>query len=321
MKNFARGALLALFLAVTQSAFADFPTKPIRIVIPYPAGGAGSLDAIVRLIGQEMSESLKQPVVLDYKPGGSTTIGAANVVSAPADGHVLFLNAQSFLITAQLLAKLPYDPKKDFTPVTSLLGNPHVLIVGPNSPYKTAKEFIEAARKRGQDMSYGSFGNASSGHLGFEGFKKTFGFQMVHVPYQGSAGINDVMAGRLDGMLADLPMTNPQSTSGKLVQLAVASTKRDPLAPDVPTIGEVTGVPYVSRTWFGLLVRSGTPAAIVATLQREIVAAMAKPVVAERIRASGYEALPSTPEEFSAFMDQESRRIAEVIKFANVRMQ
>lgn len=322
MKTLARRALLALLLVVAAPhAFAEFPSKPLRIVIPYPPGGAGNLDAIVRMIGQEMSESLKQPVVVEYKPGGSTIIGAAAVATAPADGHVLFLNAQSYLITAQLMSKLPYDPKKDFVPVTSLIGNPHVLIVGPDSPYKSAKELIEAARSKGPDMSYASFGNASSGHLGFEGLKKTFGFSMVHVPYQGAAGINDVMAGRIDTMLADLPMTNPNATAGKLNQLAVASDRRNPLAPDVPTIAEATGVPYVSRTWFGLLVRSGTPHDIVMRLQREIVSAMAKPDIVERIRTSGYEALPSTPEEFGEFMNSESRRIAEVIKFSGVRME
>lgn len=321
MNAIARRALLAAFVAIVPAAFAQFPSKPIRIVIPYQPGSGSGLDAVVRLIGQEMSASLQQPVVVEYKPGASTTIGAAAVVAAPADGHSLFLNAQSFLITAQLMSRLPYDPKQDFVPVTSLLANPHVLVVGVESPHRSAKAFIDAARSHGKNMSYASFGNASSGHLAFESLKKTFAFRMVHIPYKGSEGMSDVMAGRVDGMLADLPSAQSHGMAGRLQLLAVASEQRDPSAPNVPTFAEATGTPFVSRSWFGLLARAGTPPDVIATLNREVLAAMAKPHVAERIRAAGYQALPSTPEAFAAFMGRERRRIAEAIEFSGARME
>lgn len=189
MKTIARRVLLAALVATVPAAFAQFPSKPIRIVIPYQPGSGSSLDAVVRLIGQEMSAALQQPVVVEYKPGASTTIGAAAVAAAPADGHALFLNAQSFLITAQLMSRLPYDPRKDFVPVTSLLANSHVLVVGTGSPHRSAKAFVDAARAHGKDMSYASFGNASSGHLAFEGLKKTYAFPMVHIPYKGGGHV------------------------------------------------------------------------------------------------------------------------------------
>jgi tripartite-type tricarboxylate transporter receptor subunit TctC len=321
MRSLARPAVLALLMALSTHAFAQFPSKPIRIIFPYATAGGGGLDAVVRLLAQEVSVSLKQPVVVEYKPGASTTIGAAATVGSPPDGHTLFLNAQSFLITAQLMSKLPYDPKKDLTPVTSLVSNPHVLVVGPRSPYRTAQELLEAAHKKGSSMSYASFGNASSGHLGFEGLKKTLGFEMTHIPYKGSEAMNDVMGGRVDTMFADLPSSLPQAAGGRLLQLAVASAQRDPLAPDVPTISEVTGRPFVSRSWFGLLVRADTPRDIVMTLNREFVGAMAKPHVAERIRSYGFQAMPSTPEAFTQFMASESLRIAEAIKFSGAKME
>lgn len=321
MRSLARPAVLALLMALSTHAFAQSPSKPIRIIFPYATAGGGGLDAVVRLLAQEVSVSLKQPVVVEYKPGASTTIGAAATVSSPPDGHTLFLNAQSFLITAQLMSKLPYDPKKDLTPVTSLVSNPHVLVVGPRSPYRTAQELLEAAQKKGSSMSYASFGNASSGHLGFEGLKKTLGFEMTHIPYKGSEAMNDVMGGRVDTMFADLPSSLPQAAGGRLLQLAVASAQRDPLAPDVPTISEATGRPFVSRSWFGLLVRTDTPRDIVMTLNREFVGAMAKPHVAERIRSYGFQAMPSTPEAFTQFMASESLRIAEAIKFSGAKME
>jgi tripartite-type tricarboxylate transporter receptor subunit TctC len=321
MKSLARPAVLAFLVTFATQAFAQFPSKPVRIIFPYATAGGGGLDAIVRLLAQEVSVSIKQPVMVEYKPGASTTIGAAATVNSPPDGHTLFLNAQSFLITAQLMSKLPYDPKKDLTPVTSLVSNPHVLVVGPRSPHKTAQEFFEAAHKKGSAMSYASFGNASSGHLGFEGLKKTMGFEMTHIPYKGSEGMNDVMAGRVDTMFADLPSSLPQAAGGRLLQLAVASAQRDPLAPDVPTIAEVTGKPFVSRSWFGLLVRADTPREIVMTLNREFIGAMAKPHVAERIRSYGFQAMPSSPEAFTQFMAAESLRISEAIKFSGAKME
>jgi tripartite-type tricarboxylate transporter receptor subunit TctC len=315
-----RLALLPVLLLFAFQAAAQFPTKPITIVVPYQAGGS-PLEALVRMMADEMSKSLKQPVVLEYKPGASTTIGAAYVARAPSDGHTLFVNAQSFLISAQLMSKLPYDARKDFVPVSMLTSFPHALIVGSEAPYKTAREFIEATKAKGSEMHYGSFGNASSGHLAFEGLKKTYGFQMIHVPYKGGEGVNDLIAGRLDAMLNDLPAVVQFAKTGKLRILALAHDKRDPTAPDVPTFAEATGVPFSSQSWFGILVRAETPTNVREVLHREIVAALKNPQVEQKMKALGIDARPTTPEEFGAFMDREQKRLAEAIAFSGARME
>ena len=319
VKSFKRLALMSL-LPICAPAFAQFPNKPIRIILPYQAG-VGAVEVVVRMVADDMATALKQPVVIDYKPGASTVIGATNVATSPADGHTLFVNAQSFLITAQLMPKLPYNPSKDFVPVTMLTSYPHALIVGPDAPYRNAKEFIAAAQQYGEKMSYGSFGNASSGHLAFEGLKKTYGFSMVHVPYKGTEGMNDVMAGRLDAMLNDLPVVAPFAKSGKLRILAVASDKRDPIAPDVPTFAEVTGTTFKSRSWFGVLARSGTPPEVLKVLNASMVNALRRPEIVEKMKTLGVEGHPSTPEQFQSFMDSEASRIAEAIKFSGATMQ
>lgn len=313
-------SLLAGVLALAGSvAFAQFPTKPIRIVVPYQAGNA--LEPIVRMLGEEMTQTLKQPVVIEYKPGASTTIGAAYTASAPADGHTLFINAASFLISAQLMSKLPYDPKTAFVPISGLAEMAHVLIAPPNSPYKTAREFLAHAKQNGDKMSYGSFGNASSGHLGFERMKKQFDFKSTHVPYKGNEGLQDILAGRLDSMLNDLPAVVPFAKDGKIRALAIATERRDPNLPDVPTFEEATGVQFLSRSWFGILVRAETPPSVRNALNAAITAALRKPDNAKKMSDLGLRVTPSTPEAFSEFMAQESRRFAEAIAFANVRME
>lgn len=318
--QFFRLALLPFLLFWGVQAAAQFPDKPISIVVPYQAGGS-PLETAVRMVADEMSRSMGQPVVLQYKPGASTTIGASAVARAPADGYTLFVNAQSFLISAQLMSRLPYDARKDFEPVTMLTSFPHALIVGPDAPYQSARDFIEAARARGKDMSYGSFGTASSGHLAFEGLKKTYGFEMVHIPYKGGEGVNDVIAGRLDAMLNDLPAVVSFAKAGKLKALAIAAGQRHPMTPEVPTFAEATGTAFTSQSWFGILVRSGTPPEIRQILHREIVAALKKPEIVARMNELGFEGRPTTPEEFAAFMDRERQRLAEAIAFSGARME
>lgn len=316
----ARHFALSLMLACGVASAASFPSKPLHIVVPYPPG-SGPLDAVVRLVADEMSTALKQPVLVEYKPGASTTIGANTVVRAPADGHTMFVNAASFLITAQLMSNLPYDPHKDFVPITMLHSYPHVLIAPPDAEYKTTQAFLETARKKGEDMSYGSFGNASSGHLAFERLKQTYEFPMLHVPYKGGDGLKDIVAGRIEAMLFDLPGVLPFAESGKLTPLAVAANERHPLAPDVPTFEEATGVPFASQSWFGILVRSDTPPELQQRLNEEIVAVLRKPAVIEQMRALGIDLHPSTPQEFADFMARESEGITEAIRFSGARME
>jgi hypothetical protein len=318
MKNFSK-KILGIFLVLTSSlAVAQFPSKPIKIVVPYQAGN--SLEPIVRALADEMTQTLKQPVLIEYKPGASTTIGAAYTASSPPDGHTLFVNAASFLISAQLMAKLPYDPKTAFVPISGLTEMPHVLIAPTSAPYKNAKDFLAYAKSNGDKISYGSFGNASSGHLGFERIKKQFGFNATHIPYKGNEGLQDILAGRLDCMLNDLPIVVPFVKEGKIQALAIASEKRDPSLPDVPTFEEATGTPFLSKSWFGILVRSDTPLSIRNTLNASITSALKKPEIYKKLLDLGLKPTPSTPEAFSEFMAQESKKFAEAIAFANVRM-
>ncbi|WBY03567.1 tripartite tricarboxylate transporter substrate-binding protein [Ramlibacter tataouinensis] len=319
MKVFTKQLVGVALALVSGIAAAQFPTKPIRIVVPYAPGS--TLEPIVRAIGDDMSQTLKQPVVIEYKPGASTTIGAAYTAAAPADGHTLFVNAASFLISAQLMSKLPYNPQTAFVPITGLAESAHVLISPIGSPHKTAKEFIAHSKANGANMSYGSFGNASSGHLGFERMKKLYGFTATHIPYKGNEGLQDIIAGRLDSMLNDLPVVIPFAKDSKIRALAIATDKRDPNLPDVPTFEEATGVPFQSKSWFGILVRAETPAAIRSTLNTAITSALRKPEIAKKLTDLGVKPTPSTSEAFAEFMAQESKRFADAIAFANVRME
>ena len=314
---FALGALSPLSF---QAAAQQYPTKPIHIIVPYQAGGTS--EVMARAVGDQLTAAWKQPVVIENRPGGGTTIGATAVAQAPADGYMLFVNASSFLINAQLMSKLPYDPQKDFVPVTLAASNPHVLVIFPGLGIANLRDFISVAKAKGKSMSYASFGNGSSGHLAFELFKKSYGFDMVHVPYKGvPQAMTDVMGGQVQAMLTDLLAAVPQVKSGKLVGLAVAADKRSPTLPDMPTFEEAGGIRFVSRSWFGILVRSGTPPEIVKMLNTEISKALRKQVVKDRLAAFGMDTYGTTADEFAAFMKSESDRFSEAIKFSGTTIE
>ena len=314
---FALGALSPLSF---QAAAQQYPTKPIHIIVPYQAGGTS--EVMARAVGDQLTAAWKQPVVIENRPGGGTTIGATAVAQAPADGYMLFVNASSFLINAQLMSKLPYDPQKDFVPVTLAASNPHVLVIFPGLGIANLRDFISVAKAKGKSMSYASFGNGSSGHLAFELFKKSYGFDMVHVPYKGvPQAMTDVMGGQVQAMLTDLLAAVPQVKSGKLVGLAVAADKRSPTLPDMPTFEEASGTKFVSRSWFGILVRSGTPPEIVKMLNTEISKALRKQVVKDRLAALGMDTYGTTADEFAAFMKSESDRFSEAIKFSGTTIE
>ncbi len=310
----------ASLLAVSFGAAAQYPAKPIRIIVPYQAGGTS--EVMARAVGEHLTGVWKQPVVIENKPGGGTTIGAAVVAQAPAVGYSLFVIASSFLINAQLMSKLPYDPAKDFMPVTLAASNPHVLVVFPGLGITNLKDFIGVAKAKGKSMSYASFGNGSSGHLAFELSKKSYAFDMLHVPYKGvPAAMTDVMGGQVQAMLTDLLAAVPQVKSGKLTGLAVAADRRTPTLPDLPTFEEASGTKFVSRSWFGILVRSGTPPEIHKMLSQEIAKALHRPDVKEKLLGLGMDTYGTTPEEFAAFMKSESDRFADAIRFSGTKIE
>ena len=299
---------------------ADFPARPIRIVVPYAPGGAS--ETMARLVADRISQSLKQPVLIDNRPGGGTVIGASIVAQAPADGYTLFVNASSYVINSHLITKLPYDPWKDFVPLTLAASNPHVLVTSNALCTKTLAEFLGVSKEKGKSLSYASFGNGSSGHLAFEMLKKTYAFDMVHVPYKSTPqAMTDVMGGLVQAMLTDTPAAVPQAKAGKMMVLAIAADKRSASLPDVPTFQEVTGTRFLSRSWFGFLVRSGTPAEVQKILYTEIVKALQSPDLKLKLDGLGMESIGSTPEEFAAFMKVESERFADAIRFSGTKAE
>jgi tripartite-type tricarboxylate transporter receptor subunit TctC len=312
--------LLAILCAAPLAALAQsFPSKSIRIIVPYQAGG--NAEVMARQVAEQMQQSLKQPVVIENRPGGGTTIGATAVAQAPADGYSIFLNASSFLINAQLMKNLAYDAWKDFIPLSLASSNAHLLVAHSGLGTPTFKEFLAMAKQKGASMSYASFGNGSSGHLGFELLKKAYDFQMVHVPYKGvPQAMTDVMAGQVQAMLTDLPPGAVQVRAGKMLGLAIAADQRSPTVPGVPTFQEATGTRFVSRSWFGFLVRTGTPPDIVKTLQSEIVRALRNPGVREKLTSIGMDPIGSTQDEFIAFMKSESEKFADAIKFSGTKI-
>ena len=306
-------------LAATQAA-AQFPNKPIRFVVPYSPGGA--LDASLRMAGEHMSASLGQPVLLEHKPGGATTIAAVAVAQAPADGYSIFVNAISFVTNTLLMPKLPYDPAKDFVPVTLATSNPHVLVAFPGVGAKTLPEFLATARAKGKAMSFASVGSGSSSHLAFELFKKAYSFDMLHVPYKGAPqAALDVVSGQVHAMLIDLPVVSGQVKGGKLAGLAIAADRRSGALPDVATFAESGGPAFLSRSWFGMLVRSGTPPEIVQLLHQEIAKAYSRPDVKDKLAGLGTDVIVSTPAEFGAFMRSESDRFAEAIRISGTKLE
>ena len=312
--------MLAAGLVSTMAAAQPFPSKPIRFIVPYAPGGA--LDASLRLVGEQISASTGQPVLLEHKPGGSTTIAAVAVAQSPADGHTIFINALSYVTNTLLMSKLPYDPAKDFVPVSLTQSNAHVLVAPNTLGVKTFKDYVGLAKAKGKDLSFASIGNASSSHLGFELFKKAYGFDMLHVPYKGvPQAVIEITAGQVQGFLIDVPVVAPHIKAGKMAGLAIAADRRNPVLPEVPTFQEAGGTPLQSRSWFGMMVRAGTPDAVVQALHREVVKAYRAPAVMERLTSLGTDVIASTPAEFSAFMKNETERFAEAIRISGTKLE
>lgn len=317
--GFAATSLAAFALYAPGAATAaDFPSRPIRIVVPYAPGGAS--ETMARLVADRLTAALKQPVIIENRPGGGTVIGASVVAQAPADGYTLFVNASSYVINSHLISKLPYDPWKDFAPLTLAASNPHVLVTSNALGTRNLAEFLALARSKGKTLSYASFGNGSSGHLAFELLKKTYSFDMEHVPYKSTPqAMMDVIGGQIQAMLTDTPAAVPQAKAGKMMVLAIAADQRSPSLPEVPTFQEATGTRFVSRSWFGFLVRSGTPPEVQKLLQTEIVRALKSPEVKDKLHDLGMDTIGSTPEEFAAFMKAESERFADAIRFSGAK--
>ena len=314
-----RAIAACLILAPALCTGEAYPSKPIRFVVPYPAGGP--LDTVARLIGQRLTESTKQPVIVDNKPGAGGNIGADAVAKAPADGYTILMGAvATHAINPTLYASIPYDPIRDFAPVTQVASTPNVLVVHPSIPASSVKEFIAYAKANPGKLNFGSGSTGSAGHLAGELFKTMAGIDMTHVPYKGAApAMQDLIGGQIQLMFDNLASSLAQVRAGKVKALAVTTAKRSALAPELPTIAE-SGLPgFDINTWFGIFVPAATPRETVERLHAEFTRALAAADVRERMLNLGAEPVGSTPGEFAAYIRSEAAKYARVIKASGAR--
>ena len=311
--------LFGLLSPTTVEAQADYPSRPLRLVVTVPPGGAA--DFIARLVGGKLSEALGQPVVVENKAGASGTIAADAVAKAPADGYTLLQNSiTTHGIGPHLFAKLPYDPVKDFAPVSGLALLPLIMAVNADVPAKTVQDVVAAAKAR--PMNFASSGNGGAPHMAAELFKSVTGAPIVHVPYKGSGpAVADLVGGRVQIMFDAAPSLIQHVRSGKLRVLAAASAERNRLLPDVPTFAEL-GQPEVNVSlWYGLLAPAGTPRPVIDRLNRTVGQILEAKDVAERLQAQGAEPMRGTPEAFAAFMREEMAKWAPVVRQAGVKAE
>jgi tripartite-type tricarboxylate transporter receptor subunit TctC len=309
-------AVGAGLLAAAPTTFgqAAYPTKTITIIVPFPAGG--TTDILARILGQYMSTSLGQPVVVDNRGGAGGNIGGQAAARAPADGYTLFMGTVgTHAINSSLYKKMPFDPVKDFAPLTRVAMVPNLLVAHPSQPFKTVPELIAYAKANPGKVNYGSSGNGTSIHLSGELFKTMTKVEMTHVPYKGSApAVSDLLGGQIAIMFDNLPSALPHVKAGKLRAIAVTSAKRSPELPNVPTVAE-SGVPgYEATSWFGMFAPAATPPAIVTQLNAVIVKALNDPDVKKKISEQGAEPHPEKPAEFAAFIQAETAKWGKVVK-------
>lgn len=304
-------AMAALALLPLHAPAADYPQRPVRIVIPFPAGAAA--DMAMRVVGKKLSELLKQPVVLDNRPG---VPGIQSVAVAQADGYTLLMGAGSSMVTHPLMSsKLVYNPGRDFVPVGRVLVNAPVLTTHPSLSVRSVKELVSLAKQKPGRLDFSSSGAGSPNHLAMELFQQMTGTHMVHIPYKGAApSVTELAAGHVQLGINAVPSVIGQIKTGRLVPLAVASAKRSRALPDVPTIAEA-GVPgFEYDIWYALFAPSRTPPEIVAKVSAALQSALADPDVARQLQEQGAEPAPTTAQELARFIQQDTARWARIIK-------
>ena len=306
-------------LATMPVAHAEYPEKPLRLVVPFPPGG--STEPLARVLSQKLGEAFGHQLIVDNRPGAGSTIGAEIVARSPPDGYTLFLGSISNAISAALYPKLNFDIVRDFAPVTLLATTPGVLVVHPALPVKTVKELLALAKAKPEQLAYSSAGNGTPPHLSAELLSSMTGIKLIHVPYKGGGpSIIALLSGEAQLSIASLPSAIGHMRSGKLRALGVTTPQRTPSVPDLPTISEA-GVPgYAAETWLGLAVAARTPKEIVTKLHAATVRAMTLPEVKERLDTLGYIVRIGSPEEYSNFVQNEVDKWRRVVKAANVRV-
>ena len=308
----------AASIALAQSTY---PTKPVRVIVPFPPGGPA--DALARIVGDKLGQSFGQPFVIENKPGAGGNIGMEQGAKAAADGYTLTLAPVGNLtIAPALYSKLPYDPAKDFAPITVIAAVPNILITASTVPAKTLRELITLAKARPGSLNFASPGNGSGAHLAGELFKQMAGIDIVHVPFNGvGPAMNALLAGDVQLFFAQSSTALPHINAGKVIALGVASKKRIAAAPGLPTLDEAGLPDFEVTSWYALVAPAGTPAPIIDKLHSEIVKALGTPDVREKLTTLGAEAVGNSPSEFASMQKAEAARWAKLAKDANLRAE
>jgi tripartite-type tricarboxylate transporter receptor subunit TctC len=311
---------LAVLAAGAEGADA-YPSKPIRFVVAFPPGGG--TDLVARTVAPRLAERLAQQVVVDNRPGAGGNLGTEIVAKSAPDGYTMQMGSVGPLaINASLFARMPFDPLKDLAPVTLAASTPNVLVVHPSLPVTTVRELIALARARPGAINFASSGQGTPAQLAGELFNSMAGVKMVHVPYKGAApALADLLGGQVQVMFSTMPPALPHVTAGRLRALAVASLRRSPAAPELPTLDETALPGFEATTWHGVMVPAGTPSAIVAKLHDDIVAVLRTPEIAERLSSQGAEAIGNTPEEFASYIRSETAKWAKVVRESGAKLE
>ena len=320
MKRFAL-VLAALALCGAHAAQAQtWPSRTIRLIVPFPPGGGN--DVIARAVAQKLGERLGQQVVVDNRAGANGIVGLQALMQSAPDGHTIAVGAAGPLaVNPALYDKLPYDPLKDFAPITNMVNFPLLLVTHPSVPAKTTRELVALAKAKPGTLYYSSPGSGNSGHLAGELFNSVAGVKTVHVPYKGQGpALADLLAGQVQMLYSSIPSVLPHVKQGQLNAIAVGSAKRVPSLPDIPTIAE-SGVPgYEAYSWVGMVAPAGTPKDVIARLNREIVDILKQKDVAEKLNAQGALPVGDTPEQFAAYIKAEMEKWGAVVRAANIKV-
>ena len=317
----ALAATLCIALGFIPSAHAQsFPSKAVRVVVPFPAGG--TLDSLGRQLATRMQESLGQPVVIEPRGGGATRVGTQAVQSSAPDGHTVLFMANSFVMVPMLMEKAPWDPLKDFAPVSLVSRVSQVLVVHPSFEARTLSELVKFAKAKPGQIDFASFGNGTSSHLGVELFKSMANVFMVHIPYAGVApALQNVLGGQVKVFFTNIPDVLPHIQAGRLRALATSDDKRSPLLPEVPSFAEQGYKDFASYSWYGMAVPAGTPEPAVRKLHEAVAFALKAPEVRERLGQMGHTILAGGPEDLRRFMISEQQRYAAPIKRSGAKIE
>jgi tripartite-type tricarboxylate transporter receptor subunit TctC len=311
-------AFCGLLFAVLAAQAQPFPSKAVRLVVPFSAGG--STDIISRTLGQKLSEMWGQPVVIDNRPGGSTIIGTDVVAKSAPNGYTLLVTPTPFTIVPSLIDNLPYDPVKDFEPITLINTTPLVVVVNLSVPAKSIQELIALAKAKPGALNFGSAGSGGSNHLAGELFNVMAGVRIVHIPYKGNAGaLSDLLGGHVDLVFNGLTSALPLIKAGKLRALAVTSLTRSGALPDIPTLDEAGLKGFQAVAWNGLSAPARTPKDVIRRINADVLKVIRSPEFVERLTAEGADPVGDSPEQFAAFLREETARWNKVIKVANIK--